>query len=354
MTEVLDPPAVETADDVSDPITHESVDHDTPPPPATPSSILDDASREFLKRRPAVQAAVASVEKAEQELSAAMVDHDKAKTALKGKEAALEAAFHLLKDAVKGEDAANKPLPLLDQAPPANTSTTKEGDSTAANDSQVEWEKKWNAFLAQSIDVLVIPEATKEALREGGVTTLQGLVKIKEAEPVKGYTSIKGIGEKKADKLDDAFERLQASFLDTHPNPTPAPAASPIASQADSQPFTEANYNFVDTFPQPVDPTPNERYDEDYHKSVINDCIENGRQLHECKAALAEGLNDAGKKLTDKTRKKQEQKISELQLNFDEGFVIYSEKFGERASKALRAFVDSKIEKQAALKGGLD
>lgn len=353
MTEVLADPPTETAADESPPAEgFVEVFEEPPTTEATQETTPPEDSpeyREYLERRPAVNAALQNVKAAKEELAAALTVLNDAKKAYNGKDAAMTAAWERLYEAENGPPP-DAPTPLFDQAAKEAAAITP-----APVLGQEEWDAKWNEFLAQSIDLLEVSDGIKEKLRDATpepVSTLADLVKIKTAHPVKGYCAIKGIGEKKADEIDDAFESLQTMFLEDHPNPSPG--ASPQAPQAENPESPRGSYDFVDTFPILINPAGNEENPDSYHKAIIETAETEREELLKLKQLLASGNDESGNALTPKKRKKLETKLGETELQYQENFSLYGEKFGARAAEALQNFIESKVEKKSSLKGGID
>lgn len=316
---------------------------DTAPAPGISESDLI-----FLRRRPQVQAALANVKRSKAELAAAEIVFKNAKSSKDGKEAALEAAWNVL-EAAECEDAPSS-APLFDSVSQDASAPSPDPDPVTETDyliSQSEWDRKWETFLDQSIDALDITDAIKDKLREHTIGNLRELAAVHKANPIKGYQAIKGIGDGKAEKLADAYATLTTAFMAANPaplKPESAPEAVEDAKLVD----------FVSVFPYPVNPTPNETYDESYHREVMETAASELASIGKFKEQLASGKNDAGKELTPAARKKLEAKLGETQMQYDEGYSIYGDKFGKSSAEQLQKLVESKIEKQANLKGGLD
>jgi hypothetical protein len=286
-------------------------------------------------------------------MGAAIVRHEEAKKHLKSTEAALEAAWDRLYRAER-----NEPDPqqgTLFEAP-AETATGSNGQAdTDLEERQKAWDAKWEAFIAQSIDVLELSDFMREKLAGEDIATLKDLAAFKAASQGQGYTLIDGIGTEKADKIDDAYVRVMEAFLAQHPNPSQStPAAKRLAADEGVPQADPGSYDFVDTFPPPVNPTPNETYDADYHRQAIKDATDELTELRHCKDCLSRNVNEAGKPLTSSSKKTIETKIGELQMQYDEGYTMYAEKFGKIAGDALRRHVEGAVEKKASLRGGLE
>jgi hypothetical protein len=321
----------------------------------TAATVLSESDRRFLARRNAVEAALKNIDEALADHADAIVKHEAAGKHKKATEAALEAAYNRLVRAERSEPEAEQGLlPFKGSTAPASSNGEAHGDLA---ERQRAWDAKWEEFLGQEIAVLGLSEGLHEKLATAEIATLKDLTTTKAESEGQGYTVIDGIGTANADKIDDAYEKLLQAFLAENPQPKqpetaalpPEPAADDAAVQADP-----GSYDFVDTFPPPTHPTPNESYDSDYHRSIIKDAEDELTELRSCKECLSRNVNESGKPLTDKTRKSIETKLGEVQLQYDEGISLYAEKFGNTAADALRRHVEAAVDKQASLKGGLE
>ena len=335
------------------------------PAPTGDFAQLSDSDKAFLKKHSAIEQAFHFVQVAKEDLAVADLKLAEAKTVQKAKETALEAARNGLEIAIAGSSAENRPLPLYDTvnstepAPahyPALALTAAPAPAPDTNPIEA-WNKKWESFLSQSINALDVSDAIKEKLREHSspVTTLRSLTKLKETDPVKGYSSVKGIADGKATKLENAYDALLQAFLAENPNPDPSaaaprPQAAPAAADGPVA-DTDAIVDFETIFPPAVNPTPNESYSADYHTTVIAEAVAELKEIGSLKALLA-GPESAA--MSKRQRKEYEKKLGENQLQYDQGIDIYADKFGKSAAEALERHVRARVERQSQLKGGLE
>jgi hypothetical protein len=164
---------------------------------------------------------------------------------------------------------------------------------------------------------------------------------------------VEGEGEKQAKEIINGFAeefgQEAADALHAHVKQLVAQD-----NAADKQEFEAGDYDFVKTFPPAVNPTPNETYDEKYHRAFIKDAVKELTELQAIKRQLESGKDDDGKKLAEKQIKKLQTRQGTVQLQFDEGVAMYHDKFGKAAADAFSRFVTTQAEKKANLKGGLD
>jgi hypothetical protein len=315
-------------------------------PPSAPLRELTAAESLYLERRPAVLAALENVTLAKTELAQALADKEEASKRHKGKEAALELAWEALEAAERGAAAASVPTPLFD-----NGNAAPDPLAIAA------WDQQWAKFLAKDIDAGLpdLDQGIVSTLSAARIDTIGQLCDVKRDNPTAGYTSIDGIGEAKADAIDKAYDAALAEFLRVHPNPRPRETPA-----AESPAVDPGSIDFVGVFPSPLSQDPGESFDAAYHKTVIDGAVEALHDIRRDNASIATGTKN-GKKLTDKQIEKLRSAVAETELNYNEGFAIYAEKFGKIAADKLRAHVEAQVDQDLAaapadaeLRGGLE
>jgi hypothetical protein len=310
------------------------------------TGVLSESDRRFLSRRNAVENALKNVESAKSELADATTQLEDIKKVVKGKEAAMEAAWMNLYRAER-EDPQPEQMGLFETA--ANGASMDDEELQERHD---EWEDSWdNDFLGQDIVVLDLPDGTNELLREhtNNIVTLGDLQDAKKDGGADGLRSIKGIGEEKERAIEDAYTRVMNEWLVKNPEPRRAEAQDPAGSDAVTD-----DYDFESKFPEPVNPTPNETYDTEYHREIINTAIAQTTDLRQRKAQIADQVDENGTPLTDRKRKKINDAIAETQMQLDEGYRLYGEAFGARAAERLAKYVEQQFDKSCKLKGGIE
>lgn len=314
---------------------------------------LSDAEKQYLLRRSSVEAAMLNVEGAKKDLASAELVFEQAKESKKGKETALEIAWNELFRAERGEDDGQLDLfaGKVGKAAPA---------VPVASLDESAWDAKWNEFQAQGIDALDVSDGIKESLREhkpDGILTLKQLTSLKETNPVVGYCCVAGIGTGKADKLDDAYEKLLTAFLAANPQPKKPEASTQaddgFATGPDSPP-ERLEWDFVSTFPIALNPTENEdAHDASYHREIINRAAEEKKEIDAAEEIPRRRGGENGTPLSKKEKTKLETKLGDTKAQYAEVFRMYGETFGQAAADAMKRYIERSIVKQASLKGGL-
>ena len=308
---------------------------------------LSTDEEEYLDRRPRVLKAAHNVHECKQELAEAELALDEAKTVVKGKEAALEAANDLLLQEVDGEEAEAVETPLFDGVK-ANTATP-----SAVTDE--EWRKVELSALTFMDDGEMRPlkPTTLKVMREHepSIVTLGDLTNWQKEKGDFWSKDIKGIGPTAAESISAACEEFWKTHKPTETDGKPSDA--PVATYEAVQESAPESYDFESTFPIAINPTKNETYDAEYHRGIINDAIAAKSETMQFAEQLSSERGANGMPLSKKEKTKIQTTVGENEQQCKDNFASYSETFGERAGKALRKYIDKHATKKAALKGGV-
>jgi len=245
---------------------------------------------------------------------------------------------------------AELPDPNISQGttePPAGTPLTQDEARKAYADA-------WQAILNEPIEKLDLPESIKEKIAEHGpdqIKTVADLCKIKETNPVKGFTIIKGIGEGKAEKIDQAIDKHYADNQNRLP---PNPDAPPAAAEAPAS-ASPHKWDFETTFPPNLKDTSSDH--REWQLGMINDQVAITEKIAKLKHCIDKecAVYDATRDLTTDEvlilKGDLVKDCEELEANWKS----YGDDYGDEAVTALEAHVQKLATADAKpLAGGLE